>query len=105
MNWEAKVEKFVRTGDHSDANLKNLLLRNLSAPQLENICKFLYIEYIPGNRLINMAYWLATSAPFLTGNKIMKMFAWVIISSLTKNRCTRSPQAQRSLSLVISNLK
>ena len=93
LNWEAQVDKFVRKGDLSDANLKNLLLKNLSTRQLENICKFMYIEYIPGNRLINLMYWAVTSMPVVIVNKMIRMFAWVSFFYL-KNRCIRKVLGQ-----------
>lgn len=47
------LDNFMRDGDHSKENLENILLDNLTTKQLENICKFIYLEYIPGNNMIN----------------------------------------------------
>lgn len=73
LEFESKLNKFISDGDCSPNNLRNIDLNNLTCEELENICKFLYIDYVPGTNMVNLLLWMVTQMPFVLINKLLSV--------------------------------
>ena len=83
-DYEAKIYNFLMK-ENKLKLMEQIKLENLSSFELEQICKILWIDYIPGTRIANLFYTVLFKSPFLLCKFIQKKRGSKTYNMITDN--------------------